>query len=102
MSEQRTVHRRPREAEERRADQCAVGHDAFQFKFDFWQSPIGAQDRRVTRIMTTPDLAMELSLALRQSLRDHARRVSPVDDGSRARVLRTVRDSHFRGDKENE
>jgi hypothetical protein len=72
MSDHDSVRRFPPDLDERRADRFAVGHDAFQFKFDFWQSATD-RDRKVIRIVTDPGTAKDLSRSLRESLRDYGR-----------------------------
>ena len=75
MTGHRSAPRVPPLPEERRANRFAIGHDAFQFKFDFWQSIAAPDEREVMRIMTTPAIALEFSSALRASLRDYRRRM---------------------------
>jgi hypothetical protein len=75
MTEHRSALRIPSLPDERRANRFAIGHDTFQFKFDFWLSIAAPDERGVTRIMTTPDIALEFSSALRASLRDYRRRM---------------------------
>lgn len=74
MTETRSALRIPLHSDERRANRFAIGHDAFQFKFDFWQTAGAPDEREVTRIMTTPAIARNFSSALRESLRDYVRR----------------------------
>lgn len=89
MSAERAGRRVPPEPDERRADRFAIGHDAFQFRFDFWQGPDDAE-RPATRIVTTPVVAREFSQRLRESLRAHQRRVRKLATGTRE----TEQDNH--------
>jgi hypothetical protein len=47
-----------------------------QFKVVLWQALAAPVERDVTRIMTTPDIALEFSSALRASLREYRRRTN--------------------------
>ena len=74
MADERSGRRVPGAPDERRADRFAIGHDAFQFRFDFWQDPDDGE-QLVTRIITTPIVAKDFSQRLRESLKAHARRI---------------------------
>ena len=71
MFDERSGRRVPPDPDERRADRFAIGHDAFQFRFDFWQSALGEEKRAITRIVTSPAVAGRFSEALRESLRQY-------------------------------
>ena len=73
MPDNVSARRIPPSPDERRVDRFAVGHDAFQFRFDFWQSSSDEHRRSVTRIVTDAATARDFSRTLRESLRDHDR-----------------------------
>jgi hypothetical protein len=75
MSDERSRSRVPPDPDERRADRFAIGHDAFQFRFDFWQAAEDAKEQSITRIITNPAVAKDFSQTLRESLKDYRRRV---------------------------
>ena len=81
MSDERAGRRVPPEPAERRADRFAIGHDAFQFRFEFWLGP-DESEGPVIRIVTTPLVAREFSQRLRASLRAHERRVRGLVSGT--------------------
>jgi hypothetical protein len=92
MSQKPSASRVPSDPDQRRADRFAIGHDAFQFNFDFWQSVSQLDDPAVTRIMTTPAIARDLSSALLESLREYGRvrraLSEPPGDAKRRRLVR--------------
>jgi hypothetical protein len=71
MSDERSGPRVPPDPDERRADRFAIGHDAFQFRFDFWQAVTDRTERRVTRILTNPETARDFARSLGSSLREY-------------------------------
>jgi hypothetical protein len=73
MPDDVSARRIPPNPDERRVDRFAVGHDAFQFRFDLWQSSSDENRRGVTRILTDAATAREFSRTLRESLRDYDR-----------------------------
>jgi len=73
---------REQEPEATRVDQFAIGHDAFQFTFDFWQSSEDGEISAVTRLKTSAPVAKDLSRTLTRSLEEYEQRFGaiPSDD----------------------
>lgn len=73
---------REQEPEATRADRFAIGHDAFQFTFDFWQSSDDGEPSAITRLKTSAPIAKDLSRTLTRSLEEYEQRFGeiPLDD----------------------
>jgi hypothetical protein len=103
MSDERSGRRVPPDPDERRADRFAIGHDAFQFRFDFWQSGRGEKERAITRIVTSPAVASGFSEALRESLRQYEHGTCPVVTGGRTgQVLHEMLEEHVQAFSERD
>jgi hypothetical protein len=82
MPKERSPESGEQEPEAARVDRFAIGHDAFQFTFDFWQSSPDGDHSAITRLKTTAPVAKDLSRTLSKSVEEYERRFGeiPSDD----------------------
>jgi hypothetical protein len=82
MPKERSPEPREQEPEATRVDRFAIGHDAFQFTFDFWQSSDDGEPSAITRLKTSAPIAKDLSRTLTRSLEEYEQRFGeiPSDD----------------------
>ena len=66
------------EPEAVRVDRFAIGHDAFQFTFDFWQSSPDGEESAITRLKTSAPVAKDLSRTLTRSIEEYEQRFGEI------------------------